>query len=92
MGVRDRPTADLVVIFFAAMIGFVMLIGVLGLVVLKIARPDEDINSSVRVIGDLLTVALGAVIGFVGGKAVGAANGTSTTPTALPPDNIPGGE
>lgn len=69
---RDRPTSDLVVIFLAGMIGVAVLLGVLGLVALKIADPKENIDSSVKVIGDILTVALGAVVGFVGGRAVGA--------------------
>ena len=69
---RNRPTADLIVIFLAGMIGIAVLAGVVGLIVLKVAQPDENINSSVKVIGDILTVALGAVVGFVGGRAVGA--------------------
>lgn len=68
----DRPTSDLIVIFLAGMIGVAVLLGVLGLIALKIAQPDEDIDTSVKVVGDILTVALGAVVGFVGGRAVGA--------------------
>jgi nitrate reductase gamma subunit len=77
---RDRPTSDLIVIFLAGMIGVAVLLGVLGLVALKIAQPDENIDSSVKVIGDILTVALGAVVGFVGGRAVGVNEGRNGRP------------
>lgn len=80
---RDRPTSDLIVLFLAGMIGVAVLLGVLGLVALKIAQPDEDIDSSVKVIGDVLTVALGAVVGFVGGRAVGVNEGRNDTPPEL---------
>lgn len=75
----DRPTSDLIVIFLAAMIGAAVLLGVLGLVALKIADPNENIDSSVKVIGDVLTVSLGAVVGFVGGRAVGVNEGRDTS-------------
>jgi purine-cytosine permease-like protein len=82
---RERPTSDLVIVFMAGIIGLCVILGVLGLVALKIADPDEDIDTSVKVIGDILTVMLGAVIGFVAGKAStngvnGNGNGNGTKP------------
>lgn len=74
---RYRQTSDLVVVWLAAVVGFVVIIGVLGLVALKIADPDGDVDSTVEVIGSVITTMLGAVIGFIGGRAVGVNQGTA---------------
>jgi hypothetical protein len=76
---RDRDTADLVVLGLAAMIGLVMLLSLFGIVALKIAQPDEDIGTPIKVYGDILTVALGAVVGWLGGSATARAKSISNS-------------
>ena len=83
---RDRPTSDLVIVFLAAIVGFVMVVMVVGVMVLKIAHPDEDVDANLRVIADVLTVLVGAVVGYVAGKAtVNGVNGINGNGKKGPP-------
>lgn len=70
MNLRNRPTADLVVIFLAGIIGFVIITGVIGALVLALVRPGVNPVSIVNLIGDVTNTLIGAVVGFIAGRNV----------------------
>jgi hypothetical protein len=65
---RDRPTADLIVISMAGIIGFVIVSGVIGGIIWRILDQEADIGQLVKWIGDLTSTLIGAVVGFLAGK------------------------
>jgi membrane protein YqaA with SNARE-associated domain len=66
--VRDRPTADLVVLLLAGLISTILLIATAGVVVLAIVRPEADLTAATNVISSAVKVMLGALVGFVTGR------------------------
>jgi hypothetical protein len=80
---KDRSTFDIVVILLTATVGLTMVLVVAGVIMLRLFRPEVDVKGAGTVIGNVLTTLVGALVGFVGGRATGrmeekAANGTKT--------------
>lgn len=65
-----RPTADLIVLGLAALIGAVLLVVVVAIAVDMIAHPNADLGPAVGRVGELLTTLLGVVIGYLAGRNV----------------------
>jgi len=76
---RERSTADLIVIGLTAVVGFVVLSAVIGAVVWRIADPNADLTGLVARVGDLVTTIIGVVAGYLAGKGEGYAEGTSNS-------------
>jgi hypothetical protein len=68
---KGRSTFDVVVILLTATVGFTMLAVVIGVIILRLVRPDVDVKGAGAVIGNVLTTLVGALVGFVGGRATG---------------------
>ena len=68
---KNRSTFDVVVILMTAMVGLTMALVVIGVIVLRLFRPEVDVKSAGAVIGNVLTTLVGALVGFVGGRATG---------------------
>jgi hypothetical protein len=66
---RNRPTADIIVFGMAAIVGFVIVAGVIGGVIWKIVDGDNaDIDQLIKWIGDLTSTLIGAIVGFLAGR------------------------
>ena len=68
---KDRPTVDVVVILMTALVAFTVFTGALGTIVAKILHPELDVSGSAELIGSVITTIVGALVGFIGGRAVG---------------------
>lgn len=77
---RGRGTPDLIIIWLAAIVGFVVILGTLGAIVWKILDNDADISGVVRRLGDLVNTLVGAVVGYLAGRGVIPAAGDNPGP------------
>jgi len=68
---EDRSTADVVVILFTIIVGVVLFLAVVGTITGKLINPAIDITRSTELIASVITTIVGALIGFIGGKAQG---------------------
>jgi hypothetical protein len=68
---KDRSTFDIVVILLTATVGMTMVLVVSGVIILRLVRPEVDVKGAGTVIGNVLTTLVGALVGFVGGRATG---------------------
>lgn len=75
---KNRSTFDVVIILMTTTVGATVVTIVLGAIILKLARPEIDLKGPGAVISNILTTLVGALVGFVGGRATGrleSANG-----------------
>ena len=74
----NRPTFDIVVIALVVMVCGVTMLATIGTLVGKLMYPDMDVTTAGESINSIINTALGALVGFIGGRAVGKleANGT----------------
>lgn len=77
---KGRSTIDLVVILMTSMVGVVLLLSVVGVLILKITHPELDTSKAGEAVGGVVTTIVGALVGFIGGRAAGRleANGGGT--------------
>jgi hypothetical protein len=66
-----RATVDILVIILAAIVGVALLLLTLGLLVAKIVNPNIDVSTMSALISNMITTIVGALVGFIGGRAVG---------------------
>lgn len=72
MTLGDKPIADLVLLSFVGILGFLMIASVVGLSLLAVFRPDIDLSSAIGQFGNVLSVLTGAVLGYVAGRRAAA--------------------
>jgi len=75
---KNRSTIDIVVIILSSTVGIVLVLSCIGVLILRIARPEADVSRGAEAIGGMMTTMIGALVGFVGGRAQGkyeASNG-----------------
>jgi hypothetical protein len=73
--VRERPTSDLVVLALTAVVAFVVVATVIGVIVWEIIAPGSaNIEAVSRRVGEITNTLIGAVVGYLAGKGSGAAN------------------
>jgi len=68
---KNRSTIDIVVILLTATIGVILTLTLLGILLLKILHPDMDTSRGGEAVGNILTTIVGALVGFIGGRATG---------------------
>ena len=68
---KRRSTIDIVVIMLTAMIGLVLLITIGGIILLKFMRPEVNTEEAGGAVRDIVTTVVGALVGFIGGRAQG---------------------
>jgi len=78
---KGRSTIDIVIILMTTMVALVLIISTLGIVVGRMVHPEADFKSGAEVIGNIVTTVVGALVGFIGGRATGKleANGGTKT-------------
>ena len=77
---KDKSTIDIVVLILTGVVGATVVIAMIGIIIGKIVHPDLDVQAGGEVIANVVTTIVGALIGFVGGRATGRweqANGKS---------------
>jgi Flp pilus assembly pilin Flp len=65
-GWKDRPTSDLIVMFLAGVIAFV--------IVAAVTDTGADIDQLITWVGDLVSTLVGAVVGYLAGRGAASTN------------------
>jgi hypothetical protein len=73
--IANRSTIDLVVLTFTFVVALVLIIIVTGAVVGRIIKPELDVSRAVDSIIEITNTLVGALIGFMGGRAIGRMEG-----------------
>ncbi len=81
---RGRPTIDIVIILMASMVAAVLILATVGSIISKMTHPELDLHGAEQAVGNIVTTVVGALVGFVGGRATGRmeeakANGAKQT-------------
>jgi len=71
-GLGDKPIADLVLLSFIVMLGVLLVVSVTGLALLAVFRPDIDLTSALNQLGNVLSVMIGAILGYTAGRRAAA--------------------
>ena len=71
-GFGDKPIADMVLLAFIVMFGLMLATAAIGLVVLAIWRPELDLTTAIAQFGNVLSVMIGAILGYVAGRRAAA--------------------
>lgn len=77
---KERSAADVVVIIFAAVVSLVLIVTLIGSIILKLVHPGIDLGKVSDFMTNTLTTLVGALVGFIGGRAYGKteSNGAKT--------------
>ena len=67
---RDRPTADLVVLGLAVVVAFSVVVSTLGAIVLKIVEPHTDLTKIGARLADVTNTLIGAIVGYLAGRGI----------------------
>lgn len=65
-----RQTADLIALILAVVVAVVVLATAVTLLYLKVTRPAQDTGMAADSIGRLVSVLVGALLGYMGGRRV----------------------
>jgi len=68
MGLRDRPTGDLMVLMVATTVCGSVVLGGAAVILVTLLRPDIDVTNAARNIADLLNTLIGLLAGFLAGR------------------------
>jgi hypothetical protein len=68
---KNRSTIDVVVILLSAMIALTIFVAAVGAVAARIINPHLDASRAAEIIENTITTVTGALVGFIGGRAVG---------------------
>jgi hypothetical protein len=71
LDLKNRPTADIVVLLLTIMICGVMLVIATGTIIAKVMRPDMEVGRAAEAINNMLSTIIGALVGFISGRAYG---------------------
>lgn len=71
MNISKRSAADVVVIILAGVVAVLLIVAVIGSVILKIIHPGIDLSNVSEVVTNTLGTIVGALVGFIGGRAYG---------------------
>jgi uncharacterized membrane protein YraQ (UPF0718 family) len=71
LDLSHRPTTEVVVILFTMLICVVMLIVTVGAISFKMIHPEQDITKATEAINNMLSTIIGALVGFISGRAYG---------------------
>jgi hypothetical protein len=72
---QKRSTIDIVVILLAATVALTIFTAAVGVIVAKAVNPSIEISRAVEVIANTVTTIVGALVGFIGGRAIGRNEG-----------------
>lgn len=67
---RDRPTADLIVMFLAGLVGVCVVGALLVITVARFSDPGLDLDKAAARIADVTNTLIGAIVGYLAGRGV----------------------
>jgi predicted membrane protein len=76
---RDRPTADLVVMWLAGIVGVLVIGSLLAVVLARLYSDHVDLDKAAARIADVTNTLIGAIVGYLAGR------GVETSPPKEPP-------
>ena len=68
---KGRSTIDVVVVLLTMTIGVTLVMTLLGILLLKFMHPEMDTSRGGEAVSNILTTIVGALVGFIGGRATG---------------------
>lgn len=68
---KGRSAIDIVIIVLSLMVAATVILTVIGVLIIRIYRPEVDVKGASTVIADIIKTVVVALIGFVGGRAQG---------------------
>ena len=71
MKLRERSATDLVVLAIVLIVGIVLILSAVAVLVLELIDSDNDTSGIVEAESEILGVLVGALVGFIGGRAAG---------------------
>ena len=74
---KNRSTIDLVVIMMTGSVGIVLFLTVLGIIAMKLIHPNADVSRGAEALTNVTTTIVGALVGFIGGRATGRMEGAN---------------
>src|SRR5262245_48278141 len=66
---RHRPTNELVILVFTAVVGVILLVGTFGVLAVELIHPSRDTDLILGMIFDVSKVLIGAIIGYAAGRS-----------------------
>jgi hypothetical protein len=75
MAMRDRPTSDLIVLFLAGVVGFVIIFSTIGLAFGYAIGRSPDVGTIAKAIADLTSSLIALIVGYVAGRGVNGNGG-----------------
>ena len=66
---KDRPTADLIVIFLTGVVGIVLIGSVIAMLIAFLWRPEADITTAATRVATIVSSLVTGIIGFVAGRS-----------------------
>lgn len=72
---RDRPTSDVIVLFLAGVVGFVIVLSTIGLTIAFAFGRSPDVGVIAKAIADLTSSLIALIVGYVAGRGVNGNGG-----------------
>ena len=67
---RDRPTADLVVMFLAGVVGVLVIGSLISVIVLEATGHATDLDKLSARLADVTNTLIGAIVGYLAGRGI----------------------
>jgi hypothetical protein len=67
---RDRPTADLIVLGLLAVVTFAVVISTLGVIALDLMGHDQNVAALAGRLADITNTLIAAIVGYLAGRGV----------------------
>ena len=65
---RNRSTADLVILALTAVVCFVVVVSIVGVFALSFVHPELEISSLTQRIGTIVSQVIGVIVGYIAGR------------------------
>lgn len=65
---RDRPTADLIMVFLAGVTGATIFLCVLAILFLEVTKPSVNTTALASRLAGMVNSLIGAIVGYVAGR------------------------
>jgi hypothetical protein len=73
--IRDRPTADLIVLVLALVVAVVVIFCTVFVLVIAVTHPTSNVGEAFKRVVELCNSLIALLVGFVAGRGAGGANG-----------------
>jgi hypothetical protein len=66
--IKDRSTADLLVVMLATTVCVAIIVGEVGIIVIEAVSPETDTSVAGGTIGDIINTLVGMIAGYLAGR------------------------